>query len=113
MRKTMLADIAERMDEYRAIQAEGGSGFEGWFGFDDIERLFELSTDLLDILRDVWFQYSLDRRIRFHEGAGRWAGGLSVLEDVEHQLRLAGMIDQRGLEMDPGDKTLLSQGGGS
>jgi len=32
---------------------------------------------------------------------------------VEHQLRLAGMIDQRGLEMDPGDKTLLSQGGGS
>ena len=53
---------------------------------------------LLSILRDVWFQYSLDRRIQFHGTAGRWAGGLSVLEDVERELRAAGMIDENGLE---------------
>ena len=53
---------------------------------------------LLNILRDVWFQYSLDRRIQFHGTAGRWAGGKSVLEDVERELRAARMIDENGLE---------------
>jgi hypothetical protein len=54
---------------------------------------------LLDILRDVWFQFSLERG-KPASGAptGRWSGGLSVLEDVEHELRAAGMINEHGLE---------------
>ena len=53
---------------------------------------------LLDVLRDVWVQYSLDKR---YGGIviGRWAGGLSVLEDVEHELRAAKMIDEHGFEL--------------
>lgn len=55
---------------------------------------------LLDVLLDVWLQFSVDSRVQFHvDKPGRWAGGLSVLEDVEHELQAAGMIDENGLEV--------------
>jgi hypothetical protein len=47
---------------------------------------------LLNILRDVWVQFSLERP------SGRWSGGLSVLDDVFHELRAARMIDEQGRE---------------
>lgn len=61
----------------------------------------ECDQRLLDILRDVWFQFSMEKRVRWLHVSepGRWAGGLSVLEDVEHELRAAGMIDEFGLEV--------------
>lgn len=40
----------------------------------------ECDQRLLDILRDVWFQFSLEKRVRWLHVSepGRWAGGLSV-----------------------------------
>ncbi len=53
---------------------------------------------LMAMLRDVWVQFGIQRQDASGALVGIYSGGLSVLEDIEHELRAARMIDHDGLE---------------
>ena len=85
LRGTMPAGELAQTEEYREIVRHVHESI------DEVERLRREKHDLHDLLLDAWRQWAIECR-----GGGLSSGGLDVLEDIEQELRLSGMIDSGG-----------------